>query len=241
MPMLRQVCFGATMLVLGAGCTSSDDSPRLRGELLLKIHGTNTAELMSTDTPVLAGGGFGLIGSGEFSEALTVHSLDESIVRAIGSGSNTYCQAGTCLVVSPCEAKRAGDVRIEVRDAGGAVVGHTDIHVREAVSVSLSVAIPPAVGGVYAAAGVPVAPAPDGIYEVAIGSRFQVLPHPLDASGAPLLCRDGCALMELAGDGLIKPEIGTLVFTARAVAKGTTIVTLHSGALKTQGSIRITD
>lgn len=238
MPMLRRIFFGATMFVLGGGCASSNDSHGPRRELLLQIHGTNSSELVSTDTPVLAGGAFGFVGSGDFTEALTVHSLDESIVRVIGS--DKLCETGTCLVVSACEAKRAGDVRFEVTDARGAVIGHTDIHVREAVSVSLSVAIAPAMGGVYATAGLPIAPAPDGIYEVANGSRFQILPRPLDASGAPLLCQDRCARIELAGDGLIKPEIG-LIFTARAAAKGTTTLTLYSGAVKTQGSIRITD
>ncbi len=236
--MPRDVCFGAILFVLVAACSSSDDSQSQgpRGELLLQIHGTNSSDMRSTDTPVLAGGGFGFVGSGDFSGTLTVHSVDESIVRVIGS--NTLCQTGTCLVVSACDAKRAGDVRFEITDASGAVVAHTDIHVREAVSVGLSVAIPPPSGD---ADGVAVAPGPDGVYQVATGSRFQILPHPVDASGAALLCEDGCASMELAGDGLIKPEIGTLVFTARAAAKGTTTVILHSGALKTTGTIRITD
>ena len=234
--MPREGCFGAILFVLVAACTSSDDSQGPRGELLLQIHGTDSSDLRSTDTPVFAGGGFGFVASGAFSGALTVHSLDESIVRVIGS--DTVCQTGTCLVVSACEAKRAGDVRFEITDARGAVVGHTDIHVREAVSVGLSVAIAPPSGD---ADGPAVAPGPDGIYQVATGSRFQILPHPVDASGAALLCADRCASIELAGDGLIKPEIGRLVFTARAAAKGTTTVILHSGALKTTGTIRITD
>jgi hypothetical protein len=259
------------LLVVGCkGAPAEDDEHDEHappGVLRFELRGISTPEAATPETPILAGATFTLVGIGDFTSALEVRSTDKTRAHVLSSRTGCRCLPATGVaphadladIAQPCgpsetrrcvvevfgKAALAGDVRFEIVDPRGGVLDRADLAVRDVASLGFSVSVFPKLGendetGKQKLTSHPAVVGPDGVHEVAFGSLFTIRPAPLDANGATLVCAEGCARFGTLEDGILSTS-GSSPFSARAAAKGTTSVTLSSGAATTHAAIRVVD